>query len=223
MLEALNLEPLDQPALSRTLHPFTAAETKEYIEFRLARSGMPEQTISPRKRCRRFTIRPAGWRPRFTNCASSFCWLPFRPHPKFARQNFSIKSSMSRTDKHQRSWRLPQPWCWSPASILLAVMSIPCRIHSHADRAATTDSRPDTPWAKAGSGNKERTVGSTVERSPACTSQRKLSTSSRRISHGFGHADASCERRKGELGYVSSGSSGLILDRQVVDRVHRFH
>ena len=46
MLHKLNLERLKQPTiLSRTLHPFELQETKQYIEFRLARAGMPKQTI----------------------------------------------------------------------------------------------------------------------------------------------------------------------------------
>ncbi len=35
--------------LIRSLHPFTPRETQEYVEFRMACAGMPQQTIFPRK------------------------------------------------------------------------------------------------------------------------------------------------------------------------------
>ena len=45
-LDALNLDQLQQHAiLNCTLQPFTDLETKEYIEFRLARAGMPKQAV----------------------------------------------------------------------------------------------------------------------------------------------------------------------------------
>jgi general secretion pathway protein A len=47
-LDTLNLERLKQHAiLSCHLDPFTAQETREYIEFRLAQAGLPDQTIFP--------------------------------------------------------------------------------------------------------------------------------------------------------------------------------
>ena len=45
-LDALNLEPLKQHSiLNCSLEPFTAQEAQDYIEFRLAQAGMPEQTF----------------------------------------------------------------------------------------------------------------------------------------------------------------------------------
>ena len=47
-LDALNLERLNQRAiLSCRLEPFTAEETKQYVDFRLAKAGLARQTIFP--------------------------------------------------------------------------------------------------------------------------------------------------------------------------------
>jgi hypothetical protein len=63
-LAALNPDRVGQRAiLSRSLYPFTAQETQEYIEFRLARAGMPKQTVFPRKALEEIYDRSQGFAP----------------------------------------------------------------------------------------------------------------------------------------------------------------
>ena len=63
-LAALNPDSTKQRAiLSRSLYPFTARETEEYIEFRLACAGMPKQTVFPRKALREIYDRSQGFAP----------------------------------------------------------------------------------------------------------------------------------------------------------------
>jgi len=63
-LDALNLERLQQHAiLSCTLQPFTAQETQDYIEFRLAQAGMPGQTVFPREAIAKIYERSRGFAP----------------------------------------------------------------------------------------------------------------------------------------------------------------
>jgi len=63
-LDALNLERLKQHAiLSCHLDPFTAEETQEYVEFRLAQAGLPEQTIFPPDALSEIYLRSRGYAP----------------------------------------------------------------------------------------------------------------------------------------------------------------
>jgi general secretion pathway protein A len=63
-LAALNSDRINQRAvLSRSLYPFTARETQEYIEFRLACAGMPKQTVFPRKALEEIYDRSQGFAP----------------------------------------------------------------------------------------------------------------------------------------------------------------
>lgn len=63
-LDALNLERLKQHAvLSCHLDPFTAEETQNYIEFRLAQAGLPEQTIFPPDALSEIHLRSRGFAP----------------------------------------------------------------------------------------------------------------------------------------------------------------
>ena len=63
-LAALNPDRVGQRAiLSRSLYPFTARETQEYIEFRLACAGMPKQTVFPRKALEGIYDRSQGFAP----------------------------------------------------------------------------------------------------------------------------------------------------------------
>jgi general secretion pathway protein A len=63
-LDALNLERLKQHAvLSCHLDPFTAQETQDYIEFRLAQAGLPEQTIFPPDALAEIHLRSRGFAP----------------------------------------------------------------------------------------------------------------------------------------------------------------
>ncbi len=63
-LDALNLERLKQHAvLSCHLDPFTPAETQNYIEFRLAQAGLPDQTIFPPDALSEIHFRSRGFAP----------------------------------------------------------------------------------------------------------------------------------------------------------------
>ena len=63
-LDALNLERLKQHAiLSCHLDPFTAAETERYIEFRLQKAGLPDQTIFPPDAISEIYVRSRGFAP----------------------------------------------------------------------------------------------------------------------------------------------------------------
>ena len=63
-LDALNLERLKQHAvLSCHLDPFTAEETQNYVEFRLAQAGLPEQTIFPPDALSEIYLRSRGFAP----------------------------------------------------------------------------------------------------------------------------------------------------------------
>ena len=63
-LAALNPDRIGQRAvLSRSLYPFTARETQEYVEFRLACAGMPKQTVFPRKALEEIYERSQGFAP----------------------------------------------------------------------------------------------------------------------------------------------------------------
>ena len=63
-LDALNLERLKQHAvLSCHLDPFSAEETREYIEFRLAQAGRPDQTIFPPDALSEIHFRSRGFAP----------------------------------------------------------------------------------------------------------------------------------------------------------------
>ena len=63
-LDTLNLERLKQHAiLSCHLDPFTAEETRNYIEFRLAQAGLPDQTIFPPDAFSEIHLRSRGYAP----------------------------------------------------------------------------------------------------------------------------------------------------------------
>jgi general secretion pathway protein A len=63
-LAALNPDRIGQRAvLTRSLSPFTARETQEYVEFRLACAGMQKQTVFPRKALEEIYERSQGFAP----------------------------------------------------------------------------------------------------------------------------------------------------------------
>ena len=160
-LDALNLERLKQHAvLSCHLDPFTAEETQNYIEFRLAQAGLPEQTIFPPDALSEIYLRSRGFAPAIHAICEGLLLAAFSAGtkvctPEILDQVFS-RTARGRTPGrggHQdRSCPLaaPEP---EPPALLTALLQLTF--------AAIKTS------AAAASGERERRAGASARRSPA--------------------------------------------------------
>ena len=87
-LDLLSLERLKQDAiLSCTLEPFTAQETKDYIEFRLAQAGMAGQTVFPPSAIAEIYGRSRGFAPAIHAVCEALLRAAFSARSKVCTQD----------------------------------------------------------------------------------------------------------------------------------------
>ena len=158
-LAALNPGEVGQRAiLSRSLYPFTAQETQEYIEFRMARAGMPKQTIFPRKAleaihddsqghppaihalCERLLL--TAFSARSKVCTREICDQVFKKrHTKLAQIVEDARTVVAARIDHLRLASPPAPEPPPMQNVFLRV-AVDARPGSLRSRPVSTDERP---------------------------------------------------------------------------------
>lgn len=103
-LAALNPDKVKQRAiLSRSLYPFTAQETQEYVKYRLACAGMPKQTIFPNEVLEDIYSQSQGFAPAINDLCERLLLTAFSTRSKVCDRHIC---DLAFEKTHRVPWRI---------------------------------------------------------------------------------------------------------------------